>query len=111
MNKLSSDIAPWKIFPPVKAKVSSKSGGVSTWRSITLFLNPGAYRSSRLKQLSANALLEFASHGPPLGAYGAYCTNIDIRCLPDGATVSSTADGIVHSSTGSREGVPYFASS
>ena len=43
--------------------------------------------------------------------YGAYCTNIEATYFPGGASVSSTDDGIVSSTTGSREGFPYFASS
>ena len=36
--------------------------------------------------------------------------NIDIKCLPGGATVASTDDGIVHSRMGSFDGQPYLAS-
>jgi hypothetical protein len=70
----------------------------------------GAYSSSRSKQRSANASRR-SSQDPSRSSYGAYCTNIDIRWRPGGATVSSTAEGIVRSSTGSAEGRPYLASS
>jgi len=50
---------------------------------------------------------------PPASAslYGAYCTKIDATCLPGGASVSSTSDAIVISSTGLSLGRPYLASS
>ena len=51
------------------------------------------------------------SQVPSLSLYGAYCTNIDITCLPGGARVLSRADAIVHSTTGFRDGMPYLASS
>ena len=45
-----------------------------------------------------------SSQVPRLSLYGAYWMNIDIRCLPGGATVGSTDDGMVHSSTGFFDG-------
>ena len=39
-------------------------------------------------------------HRSPRNFVGAYCTNIDIRCLPGGTTVGSTALGMVHSRIG-----------
>ncbi len=39
----SSDMAPWKMLPPVSPKVSSRAGGQSTSRPTTLDLKPGAY--------------------------------------------------------------------
>ena len=78
---------------------------------ILVSANPGAYCSTTSKQLSANALRAASSHVPPRSAYGAYWQNIDIRCFPGGATVASMADGIVHSTIGSCDGRPYFASS
>src|SRR5437667_12259522 len=55
------------------------------------------------KQRSANA--SFTWSQPPFRSwYGAYCTKNDITCLPGGATVESTTDGIVHSRIGLAEG-------
>ena len=34
--------------------------------------------------------------------------NIDIKCLPGGATDGSTTDGMVHSKMGFCEGQPYW---
>src|ERR1700677_1502710 len=99
------------MLPPVRPKVVSRSTGVRIWRSITESLNHGAYRSTTSKQRSAYSLRSASVHGPCARRYGAYWVNIDIRCLPGGATVESSDDGIVHSTTGSREKPPYFASS
>ena len=87
MNSLFKLIAPWKMLPPVRLNFASMSTGLSTWRSITDALKPGAYSSTTSKQLSANAFLAASSQRPPRSAYGAYWQNIDIRCFPGGATV------------------------
>src|ERR1700730_1358766 len=111
MNSLLSVIEPWKMFPPVRLKVDSMSTGLRICRSMTDDLKPGAYCSTTSKQRSAKSLRAASSHVPSRSEYGAYWQNIDMRCLPGGATVGSTDDGIVHSTTGSRDGRPYFASS
>ena len=86
------------------------SGGVSTWRASTERLKLGAYSSRSAKHRSAKAS-PIRSQPGPRSVYGAYCTKMDIRCRPGGATVGSTTEGIVHSSTGRSDGRPYFASS
>src|SRR5205823_10845401 len=48
-------IAPWKMFPPVRLKTRSRSGGASTWRSMTALLKFGAYSFTTSKHRSANA--------------------------------------------------------
>src|ERR1700733_12022811 len=111
MNSLFRLIEPWKMLPPVNPNLASMSTGLSTWRSITDALKPGAYSSTTSKQRSANALRAASSHGPSASSYGAYWQNIDMRCFPGGATVGSTADGIVHSTIGLAENRPYLASS
>src|SRR4051812_45288544 len=98
------------MLPPVRLKVFSRSTGVRIWRAITDCLKFGAYSLRMSKQRSANFSRQ-SSHVPSLSLYGAYWMNIDMRCLPGGATEESTAEGSVHSSTGSREGRPYLASS
>ena len=60
--------------------------------------------------MSPNAS-RFASVQPPFTLYGAYCTKIDITCLPGGAIAGSIIDGITMSMYGSRETSPYLASS
>src|ERR671923_1738376 len=79
------------MLPPVRLKTRSRSRGVSTCRSMTARLKFGAYPSSRSKQRSANASPR-SSQEPSRSSYGAYWTNIDIRCLPGGATVGSTVE-------------------
>src|SRR3978361_1239382 len=98
------------LLPRVSPNLASMSTGLSTWRSTTDALKPGAYASTTSKQRSANALRAASSHGPSFSVYGAYWQNIDIRWCPGGAMVESTADGIVHSTIGSLENRPYFAS-
>src|SRR5262245_19999578 len=105
-NSWLSVIAPWKMLPPVRLNVRSRSSGVTTCRAITDDLSPGAYSSSMSKQRSAKASLIW-SQLPFFSLYGAYCTKMDIKCLPAGATVGSTAEAIVHSSTGLADGLPY----
>src|SRR5207245_1310985 len=98
------------MLPPVRLKVRSRSSGDTTWRAITDCLKFGAYSLRMSKQRSAN--LSFSvSQVPSLSLYGAYWMNIDIKCLPGGATVGSTTDGSVHSRIGSFDGRPYLASS
>src|SRR6476619_7190273 len=99
------------MLPPVSPNVFSRSKGEMIWRAMTDCLKFGAYWFTISKQRSANLFLVSSSQVPLLSLYGAYCTNIDMRCLPGGATVESSADGIVHSTIGSRDGRPYFASS
>src|ERR1700730_3990067 len=98
------------MLPPVRLNVLSKSTGERICRASTDDLNPGAYCSTMLKQRSANSFLAASFH-PPLRSYGPYWQNIDMRCRPGGATVGSTDDGIVHSTIGSVDIAPYFASS
>src|SRR5215469_4066124 len=98
------------MLPPVRPNVLSRSTGVRIWRAITEDLNPGAYCSTISKQRSAYSLRK-SSVQPPVGAYGAYCGNIGVRCLPGGATVGAGDDGIVHSRAGAGEMFPYLASS
>src|SRR3954469_13799807 len=99
------------MLPPVRPKVFSRSSGEMIWRSSTDCLKFGAYWLTISKQRSAKLFFVASSHVPVFSLYGAYCTNIDIRCLPGGATVGSSDDGIVHSTIGSRDGMPYLASS
>src|SRR5437773_10977695 len=103
-------MAPWKMLPPVRLKVRSRSSGVSTWRAITELLQFGAYSLSKSKQRSAK-LSRKSSQLAPWSLYGAYWMNIDIKCLPGGATDGSTAEGMVHSRIGFSDGRPYLASS
>jgi len=98
------------MLPPVRLNVDSMSTGDSIWRSMTDAVKPGACSSTIAKHRSANSL-RLASFHPPLRSYGAYWQNIDMRCLPSGATLGSTADGIVHSTIGLVDIAPYFASS
>src|SRR2546422_7948357 len=95
------------MLPPVRPKRRSRSSGESTWRAITERLKLGAYWSRMSKQRSANASFTW-SQPPSRSWYGAYCTKNDITCLPGGATVESTTDGIVHSRIGLAEGRPYL---
>lgn len=44
-------------------------------------------------------------------SYGAYCTNSCTTCFPAGATLSSSAEGIVISTTGRAAGAPRAACS
>src|SRR5579863_4234073 len=111
MNNWFRLIEPWKILPPVKLNVFSKSIGVRICRANTDALNPGACCSTILKHRSANSPRLASFHSPSLSAYGAYWQNIDMRCWPGGATLESTDDGIVHSTIGFVDIAPYFASS
>ena len=90
------------MLPPVRLKTRSRSGGASTWRSRTAL----EVRRVLVEQVEAavRERLTVVVPGSVASSYGAYCTNIDIRWRPGGATVGSTAEGIVHSSTGSAEG-------
>src|SRR5438552_8734803 len=97
------------MFPPVSPKRRSRSSGESTCRSITARLKLGAYSSRMSKQRSANWSFT-ASQVVSRIRYGTYATKNDMTCLPDGATVVSTTDGIVHTRIGSAEGRPYLAS-
>ena len=92
------------MLPPVRPNVSSMSTGLRICRSITDEVKPGAYRSTMAKHRSAKSSLTACVHGPSFSLYGAYCTNIDIRCFPDGAMVESSDEGRQHSTTGSFDG-------
>src|SRR5260370_41906420 len=98
------------MLPPVRLKTRSRSSGDNTCRPMTDRLKLGAYSLSRSKQRSAKLSFN-SSQLLSRSLYGAYWMNIDIRCLPGGATVGSTADGMVHSRIGWAEGRPYLASS
>src|SRR5436190_869890 len=69
------------MFPPVRLKTRSRSGGASTWRSMTALLKFGAYLFSTSKHRSANAS-RWSSQELSRSSYGAYWMNIDIRWLP-----------------------------
>ena len=60
---------------------------------------------------STNVARALSSQTAPLSRYGVYCAKIDIMCLPGGASDWSYAVGMVISSSGSRDGAPYLASS
>src|SRR5439155_9287958 len=90
--------------------IRSISSGVITCRCRMSDLNPGAKLSTVFTTASPNAS-RFASVQPPFNAYGAYCTKIDITCLPGGAMPGSIIDGNTMSMYGRRENSPYFASS
>src|SRR5450755_164374 len=111
MNSWFSPIDPWKMLPPVRLKVFSRSIGVRIWRANTDALKPGADCSTTSKQRFANSSRRASFHSPSLSVYGAYWQNIDMRCCPGGATVGSTDDGIVHSTIGFVDMAPYLASS
>src|SRR5438552_3529650 len=98
---------PWKMFPPVRLNVRSRSTGVSTCRATTERWKLGAYWLSNSKQRSANGS-RCSSQLVPRKEYGAYWMNIDIKCWPGGATVESTTEGRVHSRIGWVEGRPYL---
>src|SRR5437867_3084601 len=103
-------MAPWKMLPPVSPKRRSMSKGERTWRAITDLLKLGAYSSRISKQRSAYFSFS-TSQSPSRRFVGAYWVKMDIRCLPGGATVGSTTEGMVHSSMGDFDHWPYFASS
>ncbi len=70
----------------------------------------GANCASVFTTASPNAS-RFCAFQPPLMFHGAYCTKIDITCLPGGAIPGSISDGMMMSMYGCRENSPYFASS
>src|SRR5262245_59969838 len=104
-----SDIAPWKMLPPVSQYNRSRSNGESTCRCSTDRLKFGAYSLSTSKQRSANCSFTW-SQFPSRNLVGAYWTNIDTMCWPGGAMLSSALVGMVTSRTGDDDGLPYLAS-
>src|SRR5205809_799610 len=86
------------------------SSGVMTCRCRIFDLNPGAKLSTVFTTASPNAS-RFASVQPPFRLYGAYCTKIDMTCLPGGAMPGSIIEGNTMSMYGRRENSPYLASS
>ena len=104
-NKLLMDSAPWKIFPPVKPKILSRSGGSRTSAWTTLFENPGAYSSIVSKVFLTNYALDASSHSfPPASLVGAYCTNIVATKFPSFFLLreESKIEGITNSTIGLR---------
>ena len=71
----------------------------------------GAYSRERVDHRVAERLALARRSSRRSTWYGAYCTKIDITCLPGGAIAGSIIDGITMSMYGSRENSPYFASS
>jgi len=71
-------------------------GGVMTSAATTSRAMPGANRSSTASVRSRSVRLA-AAHSPPRSRYGAYCTRIDMTCLPAGASVGSDSEGIAAS--------------
>ena len=110
-DRLLSDITPCMMFPPVSPNRSSRSTGVSTCRAMTERLKLGAYWFIRSKQRSAYFSRSSASESPGASLYGKYWVNMDITYLPGGASVWSSAEGIVASMIGACDGRPYLASS
>src|SRR5665213_2937773 len=61
------------MLPPVNPNVASMSTGVSTWRSSTVAVKPGAYSSTTSKQLSANAFFAASSQPPGRHLMSMFC--------------------------------------
>src|SRR5918998_5254175 len=108
-DRLLSDIDPCMMLPPVRPNLFSRSEGANTCRPITERRKFGAYSFIRSKQRSAYFSFSSCNDNPGASLYGKYCVNIDITCLPGGARVSSSTDGIVASMMGYSDGQPYFA--
>src|SRR4051812_42016988 len=98
------------MLPSVRPVMDSMSAGVSTCRWRIDDLKFGANRVTAFTTASPKASRLLASQ-PPLMFDGAYCTKIDITCLPGGAICGSIIEGMMMSMYGSREKLPYFASS
>src|SRR5262245_7704432 len=98
------------MLPSDRPVIRSMSSGVMTWRCRIFDLNPGAKLSTVFTTVSPKAS-RFASVQPPFRLYGAYCTKIDMTCLPGGAIPGSIIDGNTMSMYGRRENSPYLESS
>ena len=73
-------------------------------------MNPGATASTRaIDAVGVRVELARASASPPTSC-GTHCVNIDITCLPSGASVGSNTDGMQMSANGSAAARPATAS-
>src|SRR3989454_807853 len=66
-------------------------------------------RSARIVTTRSASFSLSVSHPPRRSAYGAYCTWVDITCIPGGARSGSTTVGTKTSRTGFPDVCPYFA--
>src|SRR3954468_6856072 len=92
LNSCSSSSSPWKMFPSVRPKRASMSGGASTWRWRIFSGRSGAYLAIAATTASPNAS-RWSSHDPFASSYGAYWTKHAMTCFPGGATEGSMKDG------------------
>ncbi len=93
----SSDIAPWKISPPMSPKSRSRSSGVSALRAITLALKPGCvavdgrdHRGRRPRRDDRPMICPPAVPARRAGRTGSR------HAAPFGASVSSSVEGDQH---------------
>lgn len=108
-NRLLILRAPWKMLPPVRPKMRSRSGGRSTsWCTID-FEKPGAYSSIVSYVFLMNYAREASSQSlPPASLVGAYWTNMVATRFPSFFLFreESKIEGMTSSTMGRRHMSP-----